>query len=376
MNASETAEVIIIGGGIIGLSLARELKLRGAGRVVLLEKQELGAEASHAAGGMLAPQAEAEAADEFFALACASRDAYPEFAAQLLAETGMDVELDQTGTLYLAFSQADEREIRQRYDWQKATGWPVEMLTGAEARRREGRISPEICAALFFPRDWQVDNRLLCQALAESCRKLGVVLRPQTPAREILLEHDRAAGVATRNSTIAAPLVVLAAGAWAGGLWPRLKIAPVKGQMLCLQAEAGFMRHVVYSPRGYLVPRRDGRVLAGATTEDAGFDKTLTLGGVHAVATRALEIAPALSARPLAEMWAGLRPRALDGWPVLGPDPEILGLHYATGHYRNGILLAPRTAQLAAETILSGESGPELQPFSVGRLTAAKAVSL
>ena len=379
MGLQDTADVIIIGGGVIGLTVARALARRGAGRVLLLERNELGAEASYAAGGMLAPQAEADEAGDFMAFACASRDAYPEFAAQLLDESGVAIELDQTGTLYLALNEADEHEIARRFAWQNAAGLAVERLSGAEARRREPTLTPEIRAALFFPRDWQVDNRLLCQALAISCKRLSVDLRPHTPAREILLENGKIVGVATADTKIHVPVIVVAAGAWASlfptGLLPEMKMSPVRGQMLCLQGPEGLARHVVYSPRGYIVPRSDGRILTGSTTEHAGFAKQVTLDGLRQITAHALEIAPVLAELPMIEAWAGLRPRAADGLPVLGPDPIISGLHYATGHYRNGILLAPRTGELIAAAIINGLTDTTLQAFGVTRFATLKAAS-
>jgi glycine oxidase len=379
MAQQETADVVIIGGGIIGLVTARALARSGVGRVILLERNELGAEASHAAGGMLAPQAEADEAGDFFAFACANRDAYPAFAAQLLEETEIDCELDQTGTLYLALNEHDEAEITRRHQWQQTAGLKVSYLDGNAARKLEPGIAPKIRAALYFPLDWQIDNRLLCKALARSCQQLGVDLRPGAQAREILLDGDKISGVATKHENICAPNVVIAAGAWSGllpaGLAPQFAVAPVRGQMLCFQGEKGLVRHVVYSPRGYLVPRRDGRILTGSTTENAGFDKKLTLEGLNQITRQALEIAPDLGRLPWREAWAGLRPRAADGLPVIGPDPQIAGLFHATGHYRNGILLAPLTGALLAETITGGESALSLGPFSPARFANRNAAN-
>jgi glycine oxidase len=366
-NTQETADAVVVGGGVIGLAVARALARRGAGRVLLLERGALGAEASRAAGGMLAPQAEADEADAFLALACAGRDAYPEFAEKLLDETGVDIEFDRTGTLYLALTEADERALQRRYEWQTEAGLSVERLTGAAARELEPCVAPDTRAALRFPRDWQADNRLLCLGLAESCRRLGVEIRSSTAAQEVFHSGGKIAGVRTAETIISAPVVVLAAGAWTSKLLPSLEITPVRGQMLCFQSAPATLRHVVYTARGYLVPRRDGRLLTGSTTEHAGFDKDLTLKGLQAVTRNALEIAPALSDLPLREAWAGLRPRAADGLPVIGADAKIAGLFHATGHYRNGILLAPLTGELLAETIVNQEAAPLLAAFSPAR---------
>ncbi|MDQ3820042.1 MAG: glycine oxidase ThiO [Acidobacteriota bacterium] len=368
-----TADVAVVGGGVIGLAIARALAMRGAGSVVLVERAHPGAEASRAAGGMLAPQAEADGADAFFELASASLDLYPAFADALRDETGTDIELERTGTLYLAFTEEDEREIEHRYAWQRQAGLVVERLNADEARELEPCISPQAHAALRFPKDVQVENRRLIAALSSSVERLGVRLLLETNVESLIIERGRVAGLETSRGRLSAPVVVIATGAWTSFLTstdkaaPQLSIEPVRGQMLCFETNPRLARHVIYSPRGYIVPRLDGRLLAGSTTERAGFDKRVTAGGVQAIAAHALEIAPALAGLPMVDSWAGLRPRALDDWPVLGACSEVEGLFYATGHYRNGILLAPLTAELIAEQITTNITPPQLQAFSPDR---------
>jgi glycine oxidase len=373
LKARETADAVVIGGGVIGLAIARALALRGAGRIVLIERARLGAESSSAAAGMLAPQAEANRADAFFELACASRDSYKAFADALREETGTDIELERTGTLYLAFTEHDEEEINHRYDWQRRAGLPVERLSTNEARHLEPCISPRVRAALSFPLDVQVENRRLLAALATSVEKHGVSLLTETDVKSLLVEHGRVEGVETSRGKISAPVAVVACGAWTSFIASTDKraspvsIEPVRGQMLCFEMNPRLMRHVIYSPRGYLVPRLDGRLLAGSTTEHAGFNKSVTVGGMNAITTHALEIAPEVKSLPLVDSWAGLRPRAEDELPVLGASADARGLFYATGHYRNGILLAPLTGKLIAEQITTGVTPPLLQAFSPDR---------
>lgn len=383
---ADSWDVIVVGGGVIGLSIAREIGRRGM-RVVVLERGKMGEEASHAAAGMLAPQSEADQADEFFRLQSASRDLYPTFAEELREETGQDIELDQTGTLYLAFTDEDEEELEKRFIWQTRAGLQVERLTAENTRLLEPALSPRLHFALKFPLDWQVENRRLISALVASLKHYGVGRWEGVAAISLRVEASRVTGVETSHGFLGAGKVVLAAGAWtsrlpfshsseepAGGeARPQHPlIEPVRGQMLCFGPRPSFIQlfrhgHVIYTPRGYVVPRRDGRLLFGATAENVGFNKAVTAAGLYSLISHALEIAPAIGELPLAETWAGLRPRAEDGHPVLGASEEVRGLYYATGHYRNGILLAPLTGQLIAELIVDGRPSPLLEPFTPER---------
>ena len=376
-RASETANIVIIGGGVIGLSIARALALNGVSDVMLIERAKLGAEASYAAGGILAPQAEADRADDFFRLACRSRDTYPNFAAALLEETGTDIELDTTGTLYIAITEHDEEEIEKRYEWQTRAGLTVEKLTKGEARRLEPCISETIRGGLRFPLDIQVENQKLLLALIAANKKLNVRLVTSTNVQSVRIEHGRVEGVETSRGFVSTRRVVVAAGSWTSFITasdaplPRVRIEPVRGQMVCFETNPRIARHVLYSPRGYLVPRVDGRLLAGSTSERAGFEKCVTEKGLHSILSHALEIAPAISRLPVTSTWAGLRPRAEDDLPVLGPCAEIEGLFYATGHYRNGILLAPLTGELIAKAIAGNVHSDLLSPFAPDRFELA-----
>jgi len=260
-----TADAIVVGGGVIGLTITRALARRGRQRVILIERARLGAEASSAAAGILAPQAEANQADEFFELACKSRDMYLAFGEALREESGIDIELDRTGTLYLAFTENDEVETAHRYQWQTHAGYEVERLTADEARMFEPCISSEVRGALRFRRDMQVENRRLVAALASANEQLGVELVTGCEARSINVEHGRVSGVETSLGPLSTRVVVVAAGAWssflsvAGISSPQLRIEPVRGQMLCFETNPRLARHILYSSRGYLVPGSDGR---------------------------------------------------------------------------------------------------------------------
>ena len=360
---------------MIGLSVARALARKQVGSVLLMERGDLGREASFAAAGMLAPQAEANVDDAFFRLCCRSRDLYHAFAAQLLEETGIDIELDSTGTLYCAFTEHDHAEIVKRYEWQRAVGLVVEQLTPRQARELEPNLSAKVLAGLKFPRDVQVENRRLLRALGAANQKLGVGCYEHTNVEALRVERGKVTGVSTSKGFVNTSNVVIASGAWTsliktGPASTQFRIEPVRGQMMCFEAQPALARHVIYSQRGYLVPRRDGRLLAGSTTEAAGFAKEVTPGGLESIRDHALEIAPRIAELTLVDTWAGLRPRAADELPVLGKTGETEGLFFATGHYRNGILLAPLTGELIAALIADNVVAAELQTFTPDRFAA------
>ena len=313
---TRTADVVIVGGGVIGLTIARALRHGGVRDVVLIERGQLGAEASWAAGGILGPQIESDRADDFFQLACASRDLYPAFANALNEESATDVELDAAGTLYLAFTQEEGSKIRHRYDWQTKAGLAVELLSAAEARALEPCISAKVRGALRFPHDVSVESRKLVEALAIANEKLGVRVVTDCEVRAVRAEHAQVCAVETSQGVVSAPIVVLAAGAWTSLIklpdasLPAIEMEPVRGQMICFAARPQIARHVLYSSRGYLVPRRDGRVLAGSTAERVGFDKTVTDEGMNAIKTMAQEIAADRSAISSRSLWDAGRQRA------------------------------------------------------------------
>ena len=354
-------EILIIGGGVIGLSIARELKRRGVQGVRIVEKGRVGREASWAAAGILSPQAEADEDGEFFRLCYESNKMYRAFAAELLAETGVDIELDQSGVIFLGFTTEDDEELQHRFRWQRSKGLNVELLEGEQLSAVEPQASRESNSALLFPDDGQVENRKLVEALAASCRAKGVSVEENTAVESIVVESGKAVGVLAKGRRFDADVVVVAAGAWssviegAGKSLP-VSVKPIRGQMLSYMPNEIRFGHVLYSRNGYLVPRRDGRLLAGATAEDVGFDKTVTAGGTEALKNAAEEICPSLRRFEPAESWAGLRPYADGGLPFIGPVPDTAGLFAAVGHFRNGILLAPITAGMIADAVLGTNS--------------------
>ncbi|MBK7394334.1 MAG: glycine oxidase ThiO [Chloracidobacterium sp.] len=365
-------EILIIGGGVIGLSIARELHKSGVKRITVLEKGRCGEESSWAAAGMLGPQAEANEGGAFFDMTVTSREMYPKFATDLLAETGVDIELDRQGTLYLAFTDEDVAEVHKRLKWQLKAGLPVEHLSADDARRAEPFISTDVRGALLFPDDWQVENRKLLAALKSYAELNGIEIREDSPVEQLIVEDNRVIGARTATDTFFASDAILATGAWTsliklGDADMPLKVEPVRGQIVAFQTAKRLFGHVIYSRRGYIVPRADGRILAGSTSENKGFEKAETDVAASALRQMAAEIAPNLSSLAITDHWSGLRPFAMNGLPVLGSFAGIGNLTIATAHYRNGILLAPLTAKIVADKLLKSVEPPFLAAFSPDR---------
>lgn len=380
-------DAVIAGGGIIGCAIAWRLAQVGM-RVIIVERGDVGSEASHAAGGMLVPLAEADEADDLFHLCVASRALYADFAHELQQVSAINVEYRTEGTLYLSLSDEDDEELDRRWQWQHAAGLNVKRLNADCARKLEPQINDKLRWALKFPDDHQVNNRLLVQALRIAAQKAGVEFQTQTEVERLLIEgqagRKQIVGVQTSRGEIRSQTVVIAAGCWSSLLanesdilLPNLKVEPVHGQMVAVEMPAPPVNHIIYSCRAYVVPRLGGVVIAGSTSDKFGFEKRVTAGGVASIIERAQEILPGFGDLAIRETWAGLRPRAGDGLPVLGPvlgeDDSVAGLVYATGHYRNGILLTPITAKIISELVLKGESSVQLSPFSPQRFARLRA---
>ena len=364
-------DVVIIGGGVIGSTIALRLAQRKL-RVAVLEQSQPGQEASRAAAGILSPQAESGGPSPFFRLCQASRELYPSFAEELREATGMDVELRLDGVVAVAETEGEEAELDRRCAWQQEAGLSAKRLSAAELSELEPLLRPGLRGGLLFPSDGQVVAPLLTQAVVQAASQAGARFEAGNPARRVLHRDGRATGVETANGTVACARVVNAAGAWAGfdpALPFAVPVRPVRGDLVALRGEP-VPRHVIYSNRLYVVPRRDGRILLGATMELAGFDSAVRAAGVHRLIGESFHLIPALKSAAFDAAWAGLRPCAEDQLPVLGPTP-IEGLTLATGHCRNGILLAPLTGQLTADLIVNGKAECDLSPFSVSRFRTA-----
>jgi glycine oxidase len=376
-------EVLVIGGGVVGLAIAWRAAQRGL--AVVLADPAPGTGATHAAAGMLTPVAEAAYAErELFRLGSASLDRYPAFAAELTGLTGRPTGFAPTGTLQVAYDGDDLAMLAEQHRLQESFGRAATRLTARECRAEEPMLDPAVRGGLLAAGDGSVDPRLLAAALLAAAEQAGVrLIRQQATAVEAA--GGRAAGAALADgTTVPARWVVLAAGwqsAAIGGLPPGTAppVRPVKGQILRLRPRPGghpgallsrTVRGLVRGSSVYLVPRADGEIVVGATQEELGADTTVTAGGVYELLRDARLLVPGITELELAEAVAGLRPGTPDNAPVIGPA-ALPGLVLATGHFRGGVLLAPVTADVVAEYLVT-ERLPELaRPFTVGRFGAA-----
>ncbi len=367
----------IIGGGVIGLGIGWRLAQAGC-PVEIFERGEAGKGASWAAAGMLAAGVETEPGElGLHALNRASQLAWPAFAAELEAASGQSVELRSEGTLMVALNRDDAAQLRYTYDFQRGHGIALDWLSGAEARQREPFLHPNLAAAVFCAGDHQVENRKLVRALRIAFLAAGGKLHEHSAVAAVETAGGKVTGVNLGAQHVSADIVVLAAGAWSGEIdglpgLARPPVRPIKGQMLSLRMDpaAPLLRHVVWTPRVYLVPRSDGRLIVGATTEERGFNADLTAGGVFSLLEGVWRALPGVEELPLDEMWVGFRPGSRDDAPVLGPG-AIDGLVYATGHHRNGILLTPVTANAVADYILNGVVAESIRPFGIASFAPA-----
>ena len=350
-------DVLVIGGGAIGLAVAWRCAQRGLD-VVLCERDELGSGATHAAAGMLGPIAEAgfgEAAGRLLALGLASADRWPAFAAELAAASDTRSQLRSDGTLIVARDADEAAGLEREVAFRTELGLEIVRLRPSEARRLEPALAPTIRLAAVVPSEQSVDPRWLVGALVKAGRAAGAELREHSPV-ERLVGSPVTGAVLGSGETIRAGSVVLAAGAWSGKL-ADVAVRPVKGQIMRLRdpAGAGLLGRVIRFDGGYVVPRGDGDYVLGATVEERGFDRTVTAGGVYRLLRDASELVPGVLELEITESAAGLRPGTPDNLPVIGRDPRD-GLVRATGHHRNGILLTPLTAELVVGELTGVEA--------------------
>ncbi|MEY9990703.1 glycine oxidase [Streptomyces sp. V4I8] len=379
MSRTRTSDVLVIGGGIIGLVTAWRAAQRGFTTAVV--DPEPGGGAAQVAAGMLAAVTELHYGEQtLLGLNLASARRYPDFAAELTDLTGHDLGYRRCGTLAVALDADDRAHLRELHALQRRSGLDSEWLSGRECRRLEPMLAPGVRGGLRVDGDHQIDPRRLAGALMAACEGAGVVFHRMW-AERLSVERERAAGVVTTDgTTLAAGQVVLAAGSLSGRLagvpddvLPPVR--PVKGQVLRLTVPKRYapflsrtVRAVVRGSQVYLVPRESGELVVGATSEELGWDTTVTAGGVYELLRDAHELVPGITELPLTETRAGLRPGSPDNAPLLGPT-ELAGLSLATGHYRNGVLLTPVTGDAMAHVLTTGELPDEARAFTPGRFS-------
>ncbi len=358
-------KVIVVGGGVIGCACAFELARAGCA-VTILERGLPGGEASGAAAGLLSPLGEA-AGTPFRELAVASWRLYPSVARELRERTGVDVEHVTRGTIYPLYTAQDVRAAEARSRWALGPEFGVEAWDRSDLQAREPALSSRVSGAMFVRGDHWINNQRLVVAYAQAAVGAGAALITGCGVSRVLVEDGRARGVVAEGERFEADAVLLAAGAWTAALAAsfggRLPVEPRRGQMVALVHVPPVVRHCLHDEEVYLVPRPSGELLVGATVERVGFQRAVTAQAIAALLAAAIGLVPALGGLPISRTWFGFRPWAPDSLPILGPWPGIEGLWVATAHFRNGILLAPITARLMTEWIVTGAPSMPLKEF-------------
>ena len=351
--------ITVVGAGIVGCAIAHELASRGA-RVHVVDPRGTGQGATRASAGMLAPHIEGHAA-ALLRLGVCSLDLYDAFIARVRADSPLPFEYDRSGSLQVAFNDHEIAALREIATRLTTSGIRHELLDGQAARRLEPALSAAVVAALFIPAHGFVTTSALTLALADAAVRRGV--RFTTAAVTSMRETTQGVEVTTPGDVIGGDAVVLAAGSWSASAWrDRVTppVRPIRGQLVHLRADARATSRIVWGSACYLVPWEDGSVLVGATVEDVGFDERATVSGVRRLLDGAATVLPRLAEATFHDVRVGLRPMTPDELPIIGRASAHRGILYATGHYRNGVLLAPLTAVAVAELLLTGKEPPEL----------------
>lgn len=360
-------EVLVIGAGVVGAAVADAIAARGM-PVVVLERAQVGSAASSGAAGLLAPLIEAEGPGPFLDLALAGRALFRDETEMLVHASGIDIGYRESGTLRIAESESAARGLRARVTWEQAAGLHVRWLAPRELAQLEPSLRDPLAGALFSADDHQVTSAALTQALARRATANGAVIVEGLGAERLLRISDRVVGVRTgAGEEYRARHVVLAAGPWSAALVSGLPVRPVKGQLVHLRPTAPVLSRPVFADGVYIAPKAEGRLVVGATEEDVGFDWAPREDATRVLLDRAFALVPALREAPLEGAWAGLRPGTSDRLPILGTRRDLRGLIFATGHFRNGVLLSLITGRIVA-ALVAGEAPPvDIAAFSPER---------
>jgi len=361
----KTYDAVIAGGGIIGASIALELASGGL-KVAVFDTQQPGREASWASAGMISPSPETPAMTSLLPLSLASVRLYPEFIAMVEGLSGQSVGYRKDGTLDVVLTAKDAVGMSEILAQHRAAGLRAELLSPEQARELEPALAPEIHAAIHRPDEASVDNRLLTEATLQAARRKGVEIFSDNGAKALWFKGRACAGLQLETGRVVSRWTVVAAGCFSARIEGAAAYAPVipaKGQMIALRCDAAHLQRDLWLGHNYLVPRNDGRIIAGATVEYQGFDRSVTAGGLKQILTAAISLVPTLEKARIEETWAGLRPDSSDHLPILGPTDRD-GLLIATGHFRSGILLTPITARLIREWVTSQKVSVDWAPFS------------
>lgn len=372
-NALPTrSDVVVVGAGLIGLSCAWRLAQAGLS-VTVIERDTVGVGASLAATGMLAPAAEHEpGSDPLLPLALESLARWPGFRDELQAASGISIDYREEGTLVVAIGRDEVDRLRFRHDLQIRSGLSARWLPGSEVRALEPTLRPSVTAGLFCPDDHQVDPRLVMAGLTRANQAAGVTIVEQCAVEALDWVGDRVCGAATSRGHISAATLILATGSWSGdaSLLPSelaLPVRPLRGQSLALKTttRTGNLSHMVWTEQVHMAPKADGHLIIGATVEDCGFVPGVTAGGLYALLEGARRVLPGIEEMEVEAVWSGFRPTSDDDAPII--DTLAPGLVVATGHHRNGYLLAPATADCVAELVTTGALPDIASSFGLAR---------